>query len=292
MKSSSIPRRLASFPALALAVIAPIASAAGPDQEAAERVYAEGENAHAKGDFKKAALDFARADEIAPNAQALESALRETLLADDPVLGMILVERAKPAQGQDALAAAVGDVRKAFVARVGRLAAGCDAAAGCRVLLDGSHAEPGIARWVLAGEHVIEVAQGSSTRRQTVTVVAGRSVKVIRISPLPPEPEPARSARLPETWFWAGVGVTFALAGGIGGFASASTHAYNQRDAPALEVTKTATNVLIGATATAGVVTAALGLFVVEWRPPLAARSSARIGVSLAGPGAVLSGSF
>src|SRR6185503_19747013 len=99
-----------------------------------------------------AATLFARADELAPNAAALEAALRAAVKADRAVLGMELVRRAEGRSPDGTLLEATEEARSEFRARVGKLTVVCSA---CSPTVDGKAWEPGKTQWVEAGYHLV-----------------------------------------------------------------------------------------------------------------------------------------
>lgn len=86
-------RRAALVLVIATLVISTTARA--DDLQDAEAAYDAATEAHQQKDYAAAARLFARADELAPNAVALETALREAILADLPDLARELVARSR-----------------------------------------------------------------------------------------------------------------------------------------------------------------------------------------------------
>lgn len=80
--------------ALVLTLAASVTSAAwAGNPKAASEAYNKASEAFARKSYAEAAAGFAVADGLEPNPVALESALKAAILADEPVLGMELVER-------------------------------------------------------------------------------------------------------------------------------------------------------------------------------------------------------
>jgi hypothetical protein len=234
----------------------------------ARAAYARAARAYDAGDYAVAAQQFALADELAPNAVALRQALAAALRADDPVLGMTLVERAGARPDDASLEPAIESARAKFAARVGRVAILC--ANACGAAIDGV-AAVGVCV-VSPGPHAVTFYEGRV--RTTVVVPAGATVTAA--PPLSPAPEvrpPARSkGGLSPAWFWAAAAVTgaSAVAATVSGVAMFHQHDVYARD-PTPEGARDGraaqfrTNVLIGVTAAAAAGSAALALFAVRW---------------------------
>jgi hypothetical protein len=265
--------------ACALALVAP---ARADDVAEARAAYDRGAKAYDTGDFSTAAVEFARADALAPNATVLELALKSSIKADDPILAMPLVERAEGRNAQGQLAETARAARERFSPRVGQLVVRCS---GCTATLDGALTAVGVKSWVLAGSHEVVVSLASGAReRVPVQVAAGALVNVepapkFVVRPPPPVPAEPKSSpgapgdgRISPVLFWVGVGATLVL----GGAAVASAVDTRNRHEAFLQSPSEAasqdgrasqirTNVLIGASAATGVLTAALGAFAVRW---------------------------
>src|SRR4051812_29325922 len=99
--------RRAALACAALVLILPIglapatAHAGETDEELeARRWYDRGAAAYDAGNWAVAATQFAHADELVPNLTVLRLALTASVRADDPVVGMSLVDRAKKRLGE------------------------------------------------------------------------------------------------------------------------------------------------------------------------------------------------
>jgi hypothetical protein len=285
--------------AIAVAAFTSLTSPARADDVVAARAaYAEGTRAYDAGDPSTAAEHFARADRLAPNPAALEAALRAALRADDPVLGMDLVRRAKGREIEGTAAELVEQARAEFQQRVGKLVIVC---APCRsITLDGKPAETGRMRWVGSGPHLVELDWGEGSERRLVTVAAGKTVRFTpsrderaadaavgdeapsaeapakprsTATTTPHAPPPIRG--LSTGWFWA----TAAVGGALGAAAIASAVDTADRHeayvaAPTLQAAadgkaaQTRTHVLLGFTGAAAVSAAVMGIVAVRWRDP------------------------
>jgi hypothetical protein len=163
---------------------------------AAEAAYDAATQAHAAGDFARAARLFATADELAPNPVALETALQEALRAELPALAMELVRRsARETSVSPSLAEAVALARDRYVSRVGFLEVRCG---GCAVTLDDAPVAPGRALVVETGARRVKIDAGGRVEQKIVEVAAGQTV-VVEPTPDPTPPRPARPAtRAPD----------------------------------------------------------------------------------------------
>jgi hypothetical protein len=291
-------------PAAALILLTASGGARGDDAQtmvAARAAYDRGAAAYDRGEYAVAAAEFARADELAPNPVALTHAVKAAHRADDPVLGMSLVERSSRGPSTSELTQAVEAARARFAARVGQLAIRCPAVLACRATIDGAPAAMGRKRWVTAGQHAIEVIFEGGTEKRTISIVGGDDYEITPSGPAPsqsltPPTTATRAAtgqRSPSSaepdsggvspaWFWVGAAVTLGLAGATtaSGLDATSRHdEYN--DAPTADgladghAAETRTNVLLGATAAAAVATAALGIFFVRWSSGDGSRAAA-----------------
>ena len=70
-----------------------VASADGGESTRAREAYDRGIAAFQRGEFAAAAREFATADAIVPSSVALHAALDAAIRADDPVLGVALLDR-------------------------------------------------------------------------------------------------------------------------------------------------------------------------------------------------------
>jgi hypothetical protein len=161
--------------ALVATVVPAVSRADAPASDDARAAYDRGAAAHARGDYRAAASEMARADALAPNLVALKAALDEALLADDPELGMQLVERARArARGDATIAPSVNDAIARFAARTGRVRVDCTGRP-CRVSIDARPVDLAAPAIVLAGPHrvAIDVDGTVTTTDLGATVVAG-----------------------------------------------------------------------------------------------------------------------
>ena len=269
---------IASLPAAMLT--APLAHAeAGPTDAAvaaASRHYEEGTRAHAAGDYVEAARAFAKADALVPDPAALEAALVAVLKTDEAVLGMELVSRVARHAGHQRLNELATTARQRFGGATGRIVIHCD---DCSAQLDGESIERGTAVWVLAGSHevLLTFPGRQDEERQTVVVEPTSLVTILPVGGAPPPPEPPppdteTEAGPSPVWFWVGLGLT-AGAGAATIASGVDTIAKHDDFAamPTLELSEAGqdaelrTNVLIGVTAGLAAVTAAVGIFVVDW---------------------------
>lgn len=301
--------------ALALATFAPAPSAWAQDSlQRASEAYERGRRAAGEHDYLVAARSFAEADTLVPDATALESALQAVVLADDPVLGMNLVERAQRSPATAAMSV-VSEARDAFRSRAGKVTAECGATP-CTLEVDGVSVAT-LSTWLSLGEHAATLRGGDRVLEQRLAIIAGASfvlrlpepsvVPLAPAAPLRAEPEtapqaapdagPHGSSVLPIA-FWTGVGVTAAL--GIGAVASNAVVAAShdefvskcQSGSPASldgclelqndgEAATTRTQILYGATATLAAATTVIGFVWLSssHEPSTAVATSVSVGV-------------
>lgn len=272
------------------------ADSAGPAKEA----YDRGTAAYRRGDYTLAAVEYARADELMPNDVALQAAVEAAVLSDELLLGMELLERSKRGPAEGTLAAALKSARDKFTGRAGRIRVVCGTAP-CQAKVDGAPMDVRTMRWFKAGAHKVILIVADQPEEQLVDVQPDTVVEVTPKSPslaprpaasTPPRstatpPAPIAPAREPSggispAWFWIGTGLTavvggFTIASGLDtsskhddfagqGCGQAATGDCSQlaKDGTSAQ---NRTNILIGATAVAGVTTAVVGLLLVRWSP-------------------------
>lgn len=231
---------------LVAGLVSSSAAALADDMADARSAYERGALAYKKKQYTEAAREFARADELVPNAVTLQEALKAAMKGDDAALGMTLVERAENRGGSAALTAAATEARDQFGKLAGRLAVACPDPRPCTVKIDGTPATSGQGRWVSAGDHRVEIGVGGETSAYSVAVAAGgrvdwkpspserkleglsgggKSAGQAGAQPLVPKregtggepdaagPEPSSRTVLSPTWFYATLGATVAIGG-------------------------------------------------------------------------------
>lgn len=281
-----------SLVVLALLSIAPASWAESP----AKAAYDRGTAAYKRGDFSAAAAEYAHADELAPNDIALEAAIDAAIKADDPVLGAELLDRARSRK----LDRTAQKAAQHFSGRVGQVRIVCT---DCTASIDDHAIAPNIPRWVRVGRHSVVIVKDGSVETLSIDVAPDETTDVSPkpSPPQPPAPKPEPPTATPvvrETppvtrtppsrggispaFFFVGLAATAGL--GVASIAlgvdTASQHdAFVRAGCPGSTsaecVNKAASgsneqtiaNVLIGATAAAGVTTTVL-LFFVRWKSP------------------------
>ncbi len=248
----------------------------------AEAVYDRGKSAYDRSDFATAAADFALADELSPNTSVLELAIASAARADDPILGMALVERAD--QRNLVESARIG--RRVFEDKVGRIEVTCPGSVHCEATLDGAPLAVAVPVWVRVGEHSVTLDADGTAERFSVAIAplqitSVRPTRLLRVQ-LPgariddSTPRRAEARPLSPVWFGIAAGATL-LAGGLtmaSGLATSGTHDDFMRDrtnASLAEDGRSAesrTYVLFGTTAGLAIGTTVLGLFFTKWREP------------------------
>ncbi len=140
--------------------------------------------------FDEAALGFATADKLEPNPVALESALKASIAADDPAIGMEIVTRAESRPPSARVAPLAKQAREAFEKRAGRLGVSCPSEPRCVVRVDGRKREIGARFWVRAGTKVVEVVLPEAALSHQVDVMAGSEVDFAVPKYEKPKPKP------------------------------------------------------------------------------------------------------
>lgn len=294
---------------LALAVGLSIGSTSGAaradeaDVKHAREAYDRGVRAHDAGDDASAARAFAEADGLFPTPASLEGALESSMRADDPALGLELLDRAEGRPLDASLRRTVDAARKRFAGRAGRIRFECRGASRCLVAVDGAAVPSQKQAYVRIGPHAV-VLQRDGQRLERLVEVSSETV-VVGNEESPPKPSPVvvtpaispvtsehtSSSGISPTWFWVGLGATAAL----GAFTVASgVDAVNIHDrfeqrgcspgasGPVSSVcsgihddgrgAELRTNVLLGVTGALAVATAAVGIFAVRWKSGAEAR--------------------
>jgi len=265
------------------------AHAATPEELRAREAYDRGTAAYDRGDFATAARELAAADALAPSPIALQAGLDAALRADDPVIGMELLDRTARLTPSGELASLVQTARARFAHRTGRVRVACGAAP-CVCTVDGANVES--RAYVRIGAHAITIQSGGRTEQRVIDVHDGETIDLAP-SPAPVPALPPRSGLSPA-WFFVGVGATAVLAGATtwSGIDTSKQHSDFEKlncaqsriacvnAASDGNAAQTRTNVLLGATAVVGLATAAVGVFLVRWR------TGAVVSVGLVGSGA------
>lgn len=258
------------------------------DVEAAKAAYDQATHAYKQGRFEEATALFGKADDLSPSAAALEAALRAARRADKATLVLEVVRRAGRRDVGDGLRTLLDEAKSEYEGRVGKIRVEC---ARCEPLVDGKPWQAQKPRTADAGYHVVQIAAGDDAERRLVSVVAGKTTRVVfgGGSDAPKEgaaaPTPAAAAApeirgLSRGWFWAGAGAT----GILGALAVASAvdtankhtaylAAPTSQGAADGAAAQTRTHVLFGFASAALVSTAVMGIFAIRWKDPDAPRS-------------------
>jgi hypothetical protein len=266
------------------------AQSASDDVAAAHALYEEGAKAHARGDDLVAARTFAKADELAPDASALQAALVSVLRTNDAVLGMDLVGRSNRESFNAELMKLAEKARAKFANKAGRIVVHCS---DCQVTIDGDAARRGVAKWVSAGAHQVAIDVDGRRETREVLVEATSIVTILPMPPgagsaaVPPVPTEASSAPVPPAageqgtdantgpspvYFWIGLGLSGAFAAGaLASTLNTDSIQSDFLDNPSEELSQKGqdaelrSNVLWGVTAGVATITAAIGIFLVDW---------------------------
>lgn len=287
---------------VACAIAAPHVARADERATRAHDAYERATAAQLRGDYATAAREFATADAIAPNPTALQAAIDAVVLADDPVLGTELLERARRAPITGALADSARAAATRFAGRTGRIRVTCGVSAACLGAIDGVAVEAGKATIVRVGPHSITIQVGGQSEPHLVDLRAGETVDV---APSPPRvidvAAAPRGYGVSPAWFFVALGAT-AIAGGVAlgsGIDTGNQHAQFVRagcdraplagcasSSSSGASAQTRTNILLGVTGALAAATAVVGLFVVRWHglPP----ATLSVGLVRGAPGALL----
>jgi hypothetical protein len=282
------------------------ARAEGGNAEQARAAYDAGAAAYDGGEFGTASLQFARADELAPNDVVLRLALAAAVRAEDPVLSMNLVQRAERRATVDpALMELMRVTRARFESQVGFIEVRCLRHATCTAYLADQRLQPGLPVAVLPGKAELRFTDGASESRIFIEVVPQRTVEVLEPAAAPAAPaEPSAPAKrvappaskalgtataspslaLPRGVFWGGLVLSGALAAvtvasGIDA-ANARERFLANRNEGTREHGQAAverTNVLLGVTLGTAVLTGTVGLFFTSFRDSSAGTGSASV---------------
>ena len=262
---------------------------AATDKARAADAYERGRIANERGDFARAARELALADSILPDPVTLRVALRAATLADDPVLGTVLLERAARGTVDRALADVVAEARVRFSHRTGRILVTCPATVHCMATIDAEAATPAEPRIVTIGVHTVGVQGEGAPEQRMIEVRADETVTVGLSAPRPPpvslpaqpaQPDTAAHRGASPVWF----AVAATLTAVTGGFAidsavdTANRHA--QFDQAGCEhassqacaglrsdglAAQGRTALLLAGTGVTAAATATLGIFFVRW---------------------------
>ena len=254
------------------------------EKQEAARHFKAGVRAFWQHKYEEAAEAFEKANEVVPNHKALFNAADAWEKAGSLVKAAQRFRQYLDVAPERARARDEAQSRlEAILEKVGRLELAGDDVHD--ITVDGESAELG-ERLVTPGEHVVAAVAGGEAIEKRVDVEAGALLRVLLEPPPPPPPEPEpepvmdvvgkdegpSDKGLSPTYFYVGVGVSAALAG-----ATVWSGLDTQSKRDDFDANPTAagydegvsaqkrTNILLGLTAAAGVTTAALGLFAVEW---------------------------
>ena len=293
----------AALVALAVLTLASPREASADTRESAREAYDRGAAAYDSGDYPRAAIELARADELFANDVALELAIKAAVKADDPRLAMTLAARGSR-RASAGVAAAAEAAKTKMAGRTGTLIVMCPGRASCAATIDGEDVRAGAPHVVLVGEHRVLVEGGGGPREQLVARVSADAVTEVKGAPpsgvlgngagavpvLPPprasDERPASSASshghgLSPTWFWIGLGVTAALnAGAIASAVDTQGKREDFRQSPSSELQERGldaqlrTNLLAGGTGFVGVATAVVGIFFTGWSSSAASEAT------------------
>lgn len=268
-----------------VADVADAADAAGAPNAGDNRAraaYDRGAAAYDRGDYAAAARAFAEADALAPNAVTLQVALDAAVLADDPVIGAALLERADARPREASLEGSLKAARARFAGKTGRVRVVCPAdASPCSAALDGAPISTDKPSFARVGRHEITtVARGQSEARPVEVKPDQETVVTISMSTRANPRSPTGSGLSP-VFPLLGVGLTAAalgatIASGLDTrsrheqFMSAGCAGPAHGDCAGLasggQASQARTNILLGVTVAMSIPTAALGILFFKTR--------------------------
>ena len=289
--------------AVAMTVSMPALAQPG-DKARAKEAYDRGLQAHKKGDLKKAAEEFARADSLAPSPIALQAALDATIEADDAPLGAELLERSRREPAPPGLAASITAAHLKFNGRSGMVRVACPkSATACSAKLDDQPVEVDKVVWARTGQHTVVAQVDGKSHKQQIEVSSDQLVEIPAVKgaaatrPAPEDTTPPPDADsdsprkrgafadgLPPIVFFGAAGLTVALAGVTTYFAidTSSQHSEFEKagcnqanNAPCAglradgESSQSTTNVMLALTGVAAVGTAVIGAAFTNWKGPM-----------------------
>lgn len=192
-----------------------------------------------RAEYAEAARIFLRADELAPNADAVGNAIQAARKANDHLLVVTAAERALSLSATGELATLARDALAESGKSLAHLHLACDPAP-CTLSLDGTSVPAG-SRYVLPGTHVATArAADGNESTEHLSLAAGATYEVVLFATLssqapqratvssteagaktsehrdgPPRDvaPPAKKKPLPPAVFYTGVGATVVLAG-------------------------------------------------------------------------------
>lgn len=288
----------------------------------AKEAYDRGTKAHERGDFKKAAEEFAKADALAPSPVALQAALDAAVEADDPVLGAELLDRSKRAPAKGALSSSIDAATKKLGGRAGRVKVMCPANAQCSSTIDGVVFDGAKGTWTKSGTHALTIKVDGASDTRTIEVHGAEQLEVMAAAngggAAPTVAPPAAAAAtapassvtvapdddkrppLSPVVFWVGVGVTVVLGGATTLFALRASNRHSDFEDAGCGKLSTAScsdikdngenaqrlaNIGFVATGLVGAATIVAGAFFTDWKGGPAKTARVRVPVVVPTPG-------
>jgi len=299
----------------AFALVTSVAQAQrSPTQDELEQAgdaFDAGVDAFGRADYRAAVRQFLRADALVPNADALFNALAAAERAKDDALVATAAERAVSREAvAPKLAARARKALEHAEPRVARLVLSCQPTP-CELALDGEPVPAGTT-YALSGKHVVTVSgpNGARAEQSLEAVAGGRYALELRpntasvsvpagdehhtppaAAPRPQQTEHDADPPLPPPVFYAGVGVTVALAvattwSGIDTLRAKERLPGTESDNADVLSRAHRTDALLIGTAVVGAASAYVGLVLTNWNE---SGSRTALGASLVEGGAVLS---
>jgi len=278
------------------------------DKILAKQAYDRGLEAHKKGDLKKAAEEFNKADTLAPSAVALQAALDAAIDADDVALGAELLERSKREPAPPGLASSITAAHMKFRGRAGRVRVKCPGGSSCLAKLDDRPIEPEKIAWATTGQHTVVVqVDGGDAQTKLIDVNADQVIDVapsakkgaepaVRPAPAPVDNSQPSSGepvsvkhdvdggkKLPPIFVYAGIGATILGAGATAFFAIDTSNKHSDFENAGCEranftncqdlqeegeSAQRLTNILLVGTGVIAIATVVVGVVLTDWSKP------------------------
>jgi len=281
------------------------ASKNAQNELAAAQAYDRGAAAFDAKDYARAADEFSRADNLAPNTLALQLALDSAMRAGRAAMVMDLATRAEARLSQSpapsdrtVINGLISRAHAEYEVRTGTLTIQCAASHTCSAQVDDRAWAVNARTWIGVGRHTLSMKIDGRDDHRDVVIASREQVEVrpdpaapaplqganvahnliprnTTSHPIPPEQNQGNqggSRHMSPTWFWVGATTTavlggLAIASGIDTNAKHNEFELNRTADRASEGrgAQTRTNVLLGLTALGVVATATLAVFFVDW---------------------------
>jgi hypothetical protein len=256
------------------------ASRAADSLDDAKKRYDEGVRLYELGEFEGAALEFSKADELAPSDVALATALKAAHKSRRAPLVLNLVERVSSRTSEPSTQKLAAELRAEFRLSAGAFSKGCL----CEIRVDNVELPSRQVLWVVLGKHSVELSENGRISRfeadanpgvvQTLNAPPAAPHAPERLPPLAGETESKRLPAVAErergtTAFWLSLGVTGVSTGLLTWSSIDAAQKHTQFvSAPSFQLSaqgrsaELRTNIFIGTTLISAVVTGVIAYLV------------------------------